>query len=424
MITSFCRQLKNYLLNLPLLAWILLGFLIPFILFFITPIFLGPSQTMKFTAYVPLFKPIGYDFRQVVSYSSTWLHFGTVPTTLYPPFTTIFFTPFTLVSYETGYAILIGIILACFFSTTLIIPQLINRQKEISAFTLLVTITGLISYGFQFELEQGQWNLIAFFFSVASIYVFHYQRKYRWLSYLLFSISVQLKLYPAIFVFALIDDLSDWKNNVRRFAALGVFNILALFIFGLNPVISTIDSLSKNSYHNTSLFNLAITSFVPLMLAKGILPHKRIILWLISTGWIFQLLFFALFVFCFLVICFHSYKRKATGFNPYIFMACIVGACIIPSISFDYKLSMLPAGIAISMPEILLSKEGRNRALHTFLVFVFSLIYSSMLFSYIHKPKVLQSNFPALMLILIICTILSCIKSNKPNQNSVVDSKI
>ncbi len=422
MLNSFRRLLENYVLNIPLLTWILLGFLTTFFVFFIIPVFLGPSLTMKFTAYVPIFNPIGNDFRQIVSSSSTWFRFGTVPTTLYPPFTLIFFTPFTFVSYEIGYKILIGIILVCYLLTTLIIPQLINQNKGIAAFTLLIAITGLVSYGFQFELEQGQWNLIAFFFSVASIYIFHYRPRYRWLAYLLFSISVQLKLYPAIFVFTLIDDFSDWKNNVRRIAALGVFNVLALFIFGPSPILNTIDSLNKNSYHNSSLFNLSIASFTPLLLGKGILPHKRIIMWVLSTGWIFQASFFALFSFCFLVICFQSYKRKAIGFNPYIFLACVVGACIIPSISFDYKLSMLPASIAISMPEILLAKDGKNKALLIPLAFVFSLVYSSMLFSYIHKPKVLQSNFPALMLILVICAVLSSIKSQEPIHNSVVDS--
>ena len=288
---------------------------------------------------------------------------------------------------------------------------------------MLIMVTGLLSYGFQFELERGQWNLIAFSFSVASIYLFHKQPKYRWLAYLLFSISVQLKLFPAIFVFTLIEDFRDWKNNIKRIIGLGVFNILALFIFGLNPVLSTIEFLNKISPGASSFFNLSLISFTSFLFSKGGLPQKHIILWLTANEWLPQSLFFALFGFCFLIICFQAYKRNITGFNPYIFLACFIGACIIPSISFDYKLSMLPACIIISMPEILLNEEGKNRPLTILLAFVFSVAYSSMLYSYTNKPKIMQNNFPALMVILIICTILSCIKSNKPTASLTVDSK-
>ena len=288
---------------------------------------------------------------------------------------------------------------------------------------MLIMVTGLISYGFQFELERGQWNLIAFSFIVTSIYLFHKQPKYRWLAYLLFSISVQLKLFPAIFVLTLIEDFSDWKNNIKRIVGLGVINLLALFVFGITPVLKTIESLNKFSPGASSHFNLSLISFTSFLFSKGVLPQKHIILWLTANKWLPQLFFFALFGFCFLTICFQAYKRNATGFNPYIFLACFIGACIIPSVSFDYKLSMLPASIIISIPEILLKEEENNRPLTILLAFVFSVAYSSMLYSYADKPKILQNNFPALMLILIICTILSCIKSNKPTQNSIVDSK-
>ncbi len=423
MINSFRRQLENYVLNIPLLTWILLGFLTTFFVFFVIPIFLGPSLTMKFNQYILVLTPIGFDFRGIVSYSYTWFRSGVVPLIIYPPLTLIFFVPFTFVHYETGYEILIGIILICYLSTTLIFPRWLNQEKDISAFAMLIMVTGLLSYGFQFELERGQWNLIAFSFSVASIYLFHKQPKYRWLAYLLFSISVQLKLFPAIFVFTLIEDFRDWKNNIKRIIGLGVFNILALFIFGLNPVLSTIEFLNKISPGASSFFNLSLISFTSFLFSKGGLPQKHIILWLTANEWLPQSLFFALFGFCFLIICFQAYKRNITGFNPYIFLACFIGACIIPSISFDYKLSMLPACIIISMPEILLNEEGKNRPLTILLAFVFSVAYSSMLYSYTNKPKIMQNNFPALMVILIICTILSCIKSNKPTASLTVDSK-
>src|SRR5271157_141876 len=424
MINSFRRRAEKYLLGLPLLTWILLGFLTTFILFFIRPIFFDPSLTMKFYQYIDVLTPIGFDFRGIVAYSNTWFRSGTIPVIIYPPLTLIFFAPFTFVSYETGYKILVGITIICYLSTTLIIPRWLNQEKNISAFAMLIMVTGLFSYGLQFELERGQWNLIAFSLSVAAICIFHRKPKYRWFAYLLFSISVQLKLYPAIFVFTFIEDFSDWKNNIKRIVGLGIFNILVLFIFGMTPIFKSIDWLNINSNVSSSYGNLSIASFTSIFFSKRTLPQKRIILWLIANRWFPQSFFFILLGLCFFLILYQACKRKATGFNPYVFLACFIGACIIPSISFDYKLSMLPASIAISVPEILLSDESKNRPFAILLAFVFSVAYSSMLYSYADKPRFLQNNFPALLLMLITCTILSCIKSNKPINNSAGDSKL
>ncbi len=421
-INSLRRQIANYLSNLPPLTWILLGFLTTFILFFVRPVFFDPSLAMKFYQYINVLTPIGFDFRGIVAFSSTWFHSGIVPVIVYPPLTLVFFVPFTFISYETGYKIMVGIILICYLLTTLIFPRWLNQEKNISAFAILIVVTGIFSYGFQFELERGQWNLIAFSLCVAAICIFHRKPKYRWFAYLLFSISVQLKLYPAIFVFTLIEDFADWKNNIKRIVGLGLVNILVLFIFGMTPIFKSIDWLNINSNVSSSYGNLSIASFTSIFFSKRTLPQKRIMLWLIANRWLPQSLFFILLGFCFLLILYQAYKRKATGFNPYIFLACFIGACIIPSISFDYKLSMLPASIAISVPEILLSEESKNRPLTILLAFVFSVAYSSMLYSYADKPGGLQNNFSALLLMLIICTILSCLKSNRPIDSSASDS--
>ena len=423
LINSFRRQLGNFLLNLPLIDWVLFGFLFTFIALFVVPVYLNPASTMKFYQYIPVLSPIGHDFRDIVSSSYTWFHFGTVPTTLYPPFTLIFFAPFTWLSYEVGYKILAGLILACYLFTTWILPRRMNNHTNTSAFALLIAVTGILSYGFQFELERGQWNLIAFSFCLASIYLFHKQPKYRWLAYLLFTLSVQLKLFPAIFVLTLIDDLSDWKSNLRRIFALGGINILALFILGPDPIFKTVMSLNRFSPGASSHFNHSLVSFTLFLFSKGVLPQKRLVLWLTANEWLPELLLFALFGSCFLIILSREFKRKATGFSPYIFLACFIGACIIPSISFDYKLSMLPACIAISIPEILLSEDGRQRPLVVILAFVFSAAYSFMLFSYINKPRILENDFPELLLILIISTILSVMRSSGIAPLPAVDSK-
>ena len=422
MIKSFYQQTRNHISNLPLITWVLLGFFITFLFFFISPIFFYRSQIMQFNEYVPAMKPIGDDFRIIVSASSAWLHTGTPPITLYPSFALIFFSPFAFLDYETGYKIIAAIIIFCYFLITFVLPQRINKSNQLSAFTMLIFVTGIVSYGFQFELERGQWNIIAFAFTMTAIYLFHNRPKHRWLSYLLFTISIQLKLYPAIFVFCFIEDWSDWKGNIRRVVSLGLVNILALFILGSDPILKTIQALEEHiSYLKTgpvegNAFNTSITSFTMYILKPGSLHRKLIVLWLMENNWTLQVLLYAFFASCFAVILRQEYKKNSLGFRPCVFLACAIGACVIPSVSFDYKLSLLPACIAVSIPSMLPFEKKRNRFLLSLLAFVFAIAYSSTLYSYTNKPKLLHNNLPALLLILLLCTILSLMKSDLTRQ--------
>jgi Glycosyltransferase family 87 len=418
MIRAFAHRAVNQILGLPLITWVLLGFFLTFLLFFVIPVFLDPSLTIQFRPNLTIITPIGHDFRIIVSASSTWLQTGVAPAILYPPLTLLFFALFTFFSLETGYKILLLIILICFIFSTLAVPLWFNRAKDLSAFSMLILVTGFGSYGLEFEMERGQWNLIAFAFCLAGIYLFHRQPKYRWLAYVLFSISVQLKLYPAIFVFVLIDDWSDWKNNLKRIVALGLINIAALFILGINPILNSIGSLTGPNVQDLGLgtpLNHSITSFVLFIrssdLLQSLFPLKAGRAWLSALGWIAQLLLIALFLLCFMIILRRESKKGFQGFDPYVFLACTVGALVLPSLSFDYKLSILPACILLSIPNTALFRGGKNSLGICLLAFVFSAAYSSTLYSYTNKPQLLQNNLPALLILLLVTTILSGWKS-------------
>ena len=416
MIYSFFYRMKKHLFNLSPMTWILLGFFITFIWFFIGPILFNPSMEMKFNEYIPTMSPIGHDFFDMGNATSAWIHTGNLPAILYPSLTLIFFVPFLLFSYTVGYKIIVAIIIACYLLITFAIPRWINKSKDLSAFAMLIFITGIVSYGFQFELERGQWNIITFAFTVTAIYLFHNQPKYRWLSYLLFTISIQLKLYPAIFIFCFIEDWSDWRENIKRILGLGIVNILTMLVFGLGPVLTTITSLSEiRSSHTGSSINLSITSFTLYILSSGILPRKRIFLWLMDNNWFPQLLLYIFFGFCFLVILWQAYKKNSKGINPHVFLACTIGACVVPSISFDYKLSLLPASILISTPAIFFS-NNKNGSLIKLLAFIFSIAYSSTLYSYANKPPILQNNFPALLIMVTIYAIFSLMDSHTEKE--------
>jgi hypothetical protein len=409
---KFFKRVKDHLLSLPLMTWILLGYLVNFFNFFIVPSFLDTSQNLKFFPYnIMVSSPIGSDIQSIVASSYGWLHSGVVPPTLYPPITLMFFAPFTFLSAGAVYAALTLLILACYVLITLVLPQRIGKQKSISTVALLIFITGLGSYGLQLELQRGQWNVLAFTLCLTAIYIFHGHPKLRWLAYLLFSLSIQLKLYPAIFIFAFIDDLTDWKNNIRRFAGLGIANILAVFMFGPGPILtSAVAMVETDATHVGLPFNLSVSSYAAHLLASGILPDNP------TAGGLAQLFLFVVFGACFLVILWQAYKKQPKGFNSFVFMACTIGACFIPAISFDYKLALFPTALVLAAPDLLSIGERLNRFLLIAIILIFSGAYTSTLFSYVTKPEWAQYNLPALFILLIVCTGLSCVPTRDGPQ--------
>jgi hypothetical protein len=401
---KFLQRTKEYLISLPLITWALLSYFINFFMFFVVPSFLDTSQNLKFFPYnIMVSSPIGSDISSIVGASAAWLQSGTIIPSVYPPITLLFFVPFTILSGQALYVFVTLLILACYILITLVLPQRINKQKSISAIALLIFITGLSSYGMQLELQRGQWNVLAFTFCLTAIYIFHEHPKLRWLAYLLFSLSIQLKLYPAIFIFTLIDDLTNWKSNIRRFAGLGIGNILALFILGTGPIVSSGIAIVQTAATHVGLpYNLSITSYAAHILTFG---------WLPAESSLPQLFLLAVFGACFLVILWQAYKKRPKGFNPIVFLACFTGACFIPAISFDYKLALLPAAMVLVVPAFQSTGERLNRFLLIAIIIIFSGAYTSTLYSYVTKPEWAQYNLPALFVLLIICTGLSFVPS-------------
>jgi hypothetical protein len=410
MLHVLIRRTKVYFAGLSLTTWALFGFLVPFFLFFVMPVFFDPSLEMKFKHYIGALSPIGHDFRSIVADSSAWFKQGVAPVTLYPPLTLLFFWPFTLLRATAGYKILTLIILACYVLTTLFLPQQINKQKNLSALAMFVFLTGLLSYGLQFELERGQWNLIAFTLCLVAVYLFHNHAKLRWLGYSLFTVAVQLKLYPAIFVLALIDDWRDWKRNIRRLVGLGLANLVALFVFGVDPILGMIGGQAAKSTRAMQRYNLAIPSFVEHVLYQSPISRIGAAAWLREHIWLPQVLVAGFFLFCLLFILWKSYMNRSKGFDPYVFMACAIGALVLPSISFDYKLSLLPAAIVLLIPAVLPFEQGTSRFWPAFLTFVFAIAYSCTLYSFTNKPEMLQYNLPSLLIIIGISAIAAAAK--------------
>jgi hypothetical protein len=399
------------LLDWPIVFWVLVSFLIAYYLFFICPTYFSSSKKMQFIEYIPALKPIGIDLQIMRGYGESWRN-GKYEENFYPPFATAaFFAPLSILEPSTAYQIVtitnyLGYILVSF-----VIPILINRTKASFVLVLLLFTTGLYSYGFLFELERGQLNLIAFLLCMFAIYLFHYHNKIRYLAYILFAISIQLKVWPGIFILMFVHDWRDWRINIKRFLGIVGLNSLLLFVLGYQPLAIFLQTLSKpilNPY--TWVGNHSIMSFMTLFAPKAI-NHLQLVISEPNLVLLGQIVLISVVGLCFLLIVNQAYKKRISGFNPYLLLACTLGALLIPSTSHDYKISILASPMAIVLARISLNKYPQKHFIAVLLILFASLAYSSTLFSYTNKPSfLLQNNLPALMVILTSLTVLALLR--------------
>lgn len=408
------RRLARQILDLPVIVWVLAGFLTAYLLLFISPLMLNDTVRIAyFNTYLPDRYPIGNDLIAVLNLMKGWFFEGKSPydVQFYPPFTYIFLSPLLLVDYYPTLFIWFTLASVVFYILlTLVLPVKMTGLKSLPMI-LLLFLPGLVSYGFQFELERGQYNIFTFLLCLLSIYIFHQHKKYRILAYVLFSLSIQLKLYPAIFIVMFVDDWAEWRIVLRRFIGIGLANFALLFIMGWEIFLkfgqSVIVQITTPTW-NTDV-NHSIKSFVD-TLGRGRLagfPAGWQTFAQDFTGPISNTLT-AIFLIAFVLAIFFSQFRKGRGIDMYLLFTCTIGALILP-VSMDYKLSILTTPMALfftGLPDI---KSIRPKLSSALLIAGISLVYSSLLFPFKYKPAFLNNSFPPLFLLLIFTTILNFI---------------
>jgi hypothetical protein len=403
--------LENFL-NAPLNIWVLLGFSVTYILFYVGPIFFS-EHVMQFFKYLPAFDPIGVDLKQMLSYSQSWLVAKQTPyigNNIYPPLASVLFSPLLMAGFPWVYKMVTIVNIFCFGMITLVLPRWIVKERQISSILMLVFITGLFSYGFQFELERGQFNVIAIFLCYLAIWIYHHHNKYRYIAFILFTISVQLKIYPLIFIVMLINDWQDWRNNLKRLLVLSAVNIALFFVLGLQVFDDFVKALITQTY-NPYIWNgnHSIRSFVA-FLPK--IANDQGWSWINQYLGLVEPTLMAITVGCIFLIIWQTFRQKQKGINPFLLLGCTFGALIIPSVSNDYKLSILAAPIAILFinNKFLYHTENRSlRMTYNLLILFFSAAYASTLLSYTNKPLILKNNFPAIVSMLLVITFLSLV---------------
>jgi|GEM_PF-621445 len=410
-----------------LLRWVLLGFSIPFLLFYLQPIFFS-APVMQFPQTVPVLAAIGSDLRVDLHTTLGWFQNGQAPyfnsdEYSYPPLTLVLALPLLLVAPPVAFVIVTLASLGAYVLIVLWLPLRLGRTTSLSPLLMFIFITGLFAYPLQFELERGQFNLLAIGLCLLAIWIFHTHPRFRYLAYLLFIVAVQLKVYPFIFVLLLVRDWRDWRANLKRLGLLAGLNVAALFVLGPQMALTFIVMISaqiNNPY--VWLGNHSIRAFVT-EVAGFAADHGWT--WVGQySGWA-QLTLLAVVAGGLGVIIFQTYRRRPTGLNPALFLACSLAAVLIPSVSHDYTLAFLAAPVALFLDEPIAVAGPRPRLRRWVLlglVVLFTAAYASTLFSYTNKPLIIKNNCPALIVMLLAAAALALITptlSPRPSQSEI-----
>ena len=414
----------DHLLNLPPVVWGVFTFLVLYVLFFVYPMFFFNIKVQYFVKYIPdaWVTRIGFDLGTTMDHIQDWLVDnvspyvdGVVP---YSPLTLAVFAPLLILGYPGYYKALTLVTLAVYLFATLWIPARMDPRKQyslISVFSLL----GLFSYGFQFELERGQFNVLAYALCLLAIYIYHYHHPFRYFAYLSFCLAIQLKLYPLIFIFMFIKDWQDWKGNIRRWLGLGLLNFALLFVLGYRLGMEFITSITARQLHfqSSRTEDLSISGFVYFLTteeldsigAGALTPY----------GQALELLFLLVFGTCLVALLAHLYMHNRVGLNPYLLAVCTIGALIIPAGSFDYKLPLLVTPVALIFCSLPVMSDARQKIASIVLIVVMSSAYWSTLYPAAVKPVFLARNFPALFVMLISITGLYFLVNQRTEPKAV-----
>ncbi|MHB8778807.1 MAG: glycosyltransferase family 87 protein [Anaerolineales bacterium] len=397
----FWVNLRHGLCNLPALAWVMLGALPAFILYFIIPMFFDPSHRIQYPVdYIRQIVPIGIDLQAMLNATETWLKTGQSTQYVYTPLINILFAPLLLLGYPNSYYFITFVTLTCYIMLSLL-AILLSDVKNRSV-VIFIAVVSIFSYGLMFELERGQTYTLSLALCVLAFYIFYRHPDFRLLAYLLFSISIQLKFYPALFVLLFVDDWRDWKNTLFRFTALGLVNFLLLFLFGF-PYFSIFFDHMVNSvqYGEAAVVNHSIHSFVfMLSSSEWNLFNGATALWIEKNSGLIGNLLYGYVLICFSVVLVYSWKRNKPGFNADLFLTCVIGSLVLPSINHDYTLPLLMAPVAMSIAGWHAQDSSGSKIFTILLTIITSFAYAITLIPHVFKPIYLKNSLPLLIIIL------------------------
>lgn len=421
------RQMLTAIQESSPLTWVLAGFALTYLLFFIRPLFFS-APAMRNPEPLPIHETIGLDLEQMLSYSRAWLVDKGTPyigNNLYPPLAVMLFSPLLYLNFAAAYRLITVLTVSSFIFAIYLLSKDVKLQAYKQTVMLLILASGLVSYGLQFEIERGQFGVISYALYFYSLWLFHHLPKRRLWAYVLFTLAVQIKITPLFFMLLLVDDWRDWKANLTRFGYLLAANFALLFVLGVGIFADFLQALTSqtlepyiwNGNHSVHSFSILLKYYARVndwrIIDKNIPLMEAVLILLVIA--------------CIGLVLLRAYQKNTGGISSSLLLACTLGTLMLPTLSHDYKLPLLAAPVALwftshQVPER--QTPVSTRILRLELLLLFSIAYSSTLYSYAYKPMAFGNNLPALMVMLLCITLYEYAQGQHPKEKQLVDDKM
>lgn len=387
--------------------WVPAGFLVCYTAFFFHPVFLNASNFMRLENNLPAIHPVGNDLHLIMDAAGSLADGGSpyAGANKYPPLATAIFTGLLGLNIRDALRVLSTASLFLFIFLSVGVPYWLSRDRRLPAFAWFILAAGLFSYGFHFEIERGQFNLLAVGLALLGVTLYHRAPRLKWAAFILFCAAVQLKIYPAIFVLFFTRDWRDWKSNLLRWGGLGLANLALLAGLGwqvFREFFSMMTSVVGGLGFKDWPVSHSINGFLSFWGAQT--P------WVTENARLLQALLY-LTVIALTALCLWAALRRGETLDPDLLLACTLAALTLPSLSNDYTLAFLigPAVLFfIRAEERLSGGERRAPGWMRWLMAACALAFASTFFSYYVKPPLLQNQFPALLVMLACAAVFSC----------------
>jgi hypothetical protein len=350
-----------------------LAYLAAYFLFYFVPTFCV-TDSMSFFEGVPKAKALGLDFFATLKMS---LNEYMIP---YSPLGKLLFPIVAKSNWGNNFYFITALTLIASAVSFGLVSLMVKIENKWLFFTLLILY--LSSYGFLFEIERGQWNILAMSLVLAAVYLS--RKDMIILSAILFALAVSLKLYPILFAPALIKDYSRIKESLKMVLAVCISNAVLFLILGVSIFKWYVRIMTKYSDIKTSwIGNHSLTSFNIMYGYNWINPIVVVLLMFMIAWFIYQ-----------------NYKNHLLTSLPHFLSILALTSCVLPSVSHDYKLSIL----GFFIPLVLCRHKELNLMSGVVLLITsfayFSILYSYVNFYYFHV-YILETKFLLLLALVV-----------------------
>jgi len=311
----------------------LIGYLLSYIFLYIRYTYFAGANSMRFPVDMLTMTPPCNDLYVSAKYAIQTLHAGKIVGVpfVYSPLFVLIYSPLSFFDFNTLRWLSFLTIIISYVLIGFIFPKFWKCNLLESPTALLILITGFTSYGMRFELERGQWNIQTLLLCMLGLALKDSKNNIIiFISYLLFSISVHLKLYPLLFIIGYITPSDGWIKNSKRLIYIGIINILLLFCLGFSFLKEYLYTLTQYAA-NPSIWiaNISLYSYIKLISNYTSIDINT--LKILSN--IYIIIYFASIIM--------ALYKGMRGDNGILLFQIAIGATLFPTVSFDYKISII-----------------------------------------------------------------------------------